>query len=98
MRAFAIVVLFAACSSRGASEPEFQPVMTIDARPPDAPPPAKAAGHNEVCRAGTRSGNPDPMAARACEPGLECCYPCGIEGCDWVCHTPAECAVDRRRP
>ena len=90
-------ILACACSSRGA-EPEFAPVMTIDARPIDGPPAAKPAGHNEVCRAGARSGNADPMAQRTCERGLECCYPCGIEGCDWVCHTPAECALDGQSP
>lgn len=44
------------------------------------------AGLNEVCRVGTR---PDRsrrgVVARPCAPGLRCCYPCGIPGCDSVC-------------
>ena len=25
-----------------------------------------------------------------CAPGLECCYPCGIQGCDFVCTVPCD--------
>ncbi len=53
----------------------------------------------DVCQRGERSrgaGASGPVYS--CGPGLSCCYPCGIQGCDWVCHTPAECDVDRQRP
>jgi hypothetical protein len=37
----------------------------------------------------------DPLPAAE---GLSCCYPCGIDGCDSVCHTREECDMDRMRP
>jgi hypothetical protein len=37
------------------------------------------AGVGEVC--------PSESGA-ACEPGLVCCYPCGIPDCDWLCQEP----------
>jgi hypothetical protein len=53
--------------------------------------------HGDVCRFGIRheraGGGPAPVE---CGPGLRCCYPCGIQGCDFTCMTPAECNV--RRP
>ena len=55
--------------------------------------------HNQVCRFGARR---DPAiagkVARTCGPGLFCCYPCGVQGCDFVCHTKTECQLDSRRP
>jgi hypothetical protein len=51
-----------------------------------------AAGHGEVCHAY------DGSLDRPCAEGLSCCYPCGIDGCDSVCHTPEECDMDRMRP
>lgn len=53
-------------------------------------------GHGAVCRRGAQS--PDDTPVYECGPGLQCCYPCGIAGCDSVCHTPEECAMDRMRP
>jgi hypothetical protein len=50
------------------------------------------AGHDEVCHA--HDGSLD----RPCAEGLSCCYPCGTDGCDSVCHTPEECQVDQMRP
>lgn len=50
------------------------------------------AQHDEVC------SSYDGSVSRPCAAGLECCYPCGTDGCDSVCHTPAECDVDRMRP
>lgn len=55
------------------------------------------AGHNEVCYARDRSSDSGHEVA-TCAEGLECCYPCGIPGCDSVCHTPEECQVDMTRP
>jgi hypothetical protein len=81
---------------------------TIDAAivdaSPDAPAPdaaiakARTGKHNEVCRTGTRGPLRESKVVVACGSGLQCCYPCGIAGCDWVCHTAAECQMDRRRP
>lgn len=58
---------------------------------------APVGKHGDVCRRGERHLG-DPGRVVSCGPGLSCCYPCGIQGCDWVCHTPQECAVDSRRP
>jgi hypothetical protein len=58
---------------------------------------ARVGKRGDVCRTGSRSGRADDLVV-TCGPGLECCYPCGIEGCDWVCHTPSECEQDRERP
>lgn len=65
-------------------------------------PPRPRNNHGAICQLGERRrSSPDPgrlPRVETCGPGLECCYPCGIQGCDWVCHTPQECAVDRTRP
>lgn len=43
-----------------------------------------------TCAWGHREPHPDtPLAA--CQSGLSCCYPCGIDGCDSVCATKSEC-------
>jgi hypothetical protein len=71
----------------------------LDASPVDAAIVDKRKGkHNEVCRTGTRSPLGESRVVVACGSSLQCCYPCGIAGCDWVCHTAAECQMDRRRP
>lgn len=62
----------------------------------DEGPPA-VGKHGDVCQLGEqRHGAPGRVVS--CGPGLQCCYPCGIQGCDWVCHTPSECEMDSRRP
>ena len=50
------------------------------------------AAHGEVC------SSRDHAMERPCAEGLSCCYPCGIAGCDSVCHTQVECQMDRMRP
>lgn len=44
---------------------------------------------------GAGGGSSDGMLGEVCEPnenscgqGLACCYPCGVEGCDFVCEAP----------
>ena len=90
------------------------PAPVVDAAPPplidaalpsDATTKSKRLGkHGDVCAVGTRhprQSDDDPSAKVTpveCGPGLQCCYPCGIQGCDWVCHTQSECNMDRRRP
>ncbi|CAN5216672.1 hypothetical protein BH11MYX1_BH11MYX1_28520 [soil metagenome] len=62
-------------------------------------PAKKLGGHGAVCAFGARHPSGGGLdAPTECGPGLQCCYPCGIAGCDSVCHTPAECASDRQRP
>lgn len=49
-------------------------------------PVGKYAQKNEVCKVGERHGlRLFPTFARPCAPGLRCCYPCGIGGCNSVC-------------
>jgi hypothetical protein len=54
-----------------------------------------AGGAGAVCRLGEERESmrrPGPRAVKVedCGPGLQCGYPCGIPGCNWVCMTPAE--------
>ena len=55
------------------------------------------AQHNEVCYARDRETEEGRQVA-VCAEGLGCCYPCGIPGCDSVCHTAEECRMDEMRP
>jgi len=57
----------------------------------------RASKHGDVCEKATDSPLGLPRKVRDCGPGLHCCYPCGIVGCDSVCHTAAECAYDIKR-
>lgn len=47
------------------------------------------AKQGQICRVGRRflrgSGALNPHQARPCAPGLKCCYPCGVPGCNSVC-------------
>jgi hypothetical protein len=63
---------------------------TDHARGPDGA--ATDGSEGAVCAWGERSDAPrrsTPLAS--CQPGLSCCYPCGIAGCDSVCATKARC-------
>ena len=57
----------------------------------------KLGKRGDVCRWNVphqnTGGPPYPVK---CGPGLNCCYPCGIQGCDFTCMTKTECDV--RRP
>jgi hypothetical protein len=93
-------------------EPELEPPSEVQAPPPDpAPgeepagpkPAAKGARRGAVCQTGTRpaideDGKTREPVRRDCQAGLQCCYPCGIAGCDWICATPTECSAWRTRP
>lgn len=52
----------------------------------------RVAAHGEVC------SSAEGGTVATCAPGLFCCYPCGIDGCDSVCHTAEECEADHMRP
>ena len=42
----------------------------------------------DVCARGSRGNRDEGSVSRPvlkCGPGLQCCYPCGIPGCDSVC-------------
>jgi hypothetical protein len=70
-------------------EPGNPPPPPVPAPPRPAPSSDVARG-GEVCRSGARSGG---GIDRPCAPGLQCCYPCGVEGCDSVCM--ADCGPPR---
>ena len=53
---------------------------------PGCPDAGDYAGVGEVCQAGELFDA--GTAPRPCEPGLVCCYPCGIAGCDFRCIEP----------
>jgi hypothetical protein len=76
----ALALLLAACGSSQAPSP--------------APPPqpgAKIDGtEGAVCAWGHRDPHPGHSPA-ACAAGMQCCYPCGIDGCDSVCEAVTEC-------
>lgn len=42
-----------------------------------------------VCRPGAHDHQ--DASVRSCPEGLSCCYPCGVEGCAWVCASPERC-------
>jgi hypothetical protein len=73
-------------------------VAPLDARRVDAQPPVdagvvkkqpKVGKLGDVCAKGSRSQDlddgPTSRPVLTCGPGLMCCYPCGIPGCDSVC-------------
>jgi hypothetical protein len=71
-----------------AADARISDAAPIDAAPVDAPLDARTidagprpAREGEVCKKGRGSLAPE----RPCEHGLHCCYPCGIQGCDFVC-------------
>lgn len=81
-----LAALLTACGA-GAGSPDTTPrhgEAPVDRSGP--------AGHDEVCSAY------DGSFERPCAAGLSCCYPCGVDGCDSVCHTEEECGVDMMRP
>lgn len=44
----------------------------------------EVGGPGTICRLG-RMSEDSTREVHACGPGLSCCYPCGVEGCDSVC-------------
>jgi hypothetical protein len=47
------------------------------------------AKEGEACHLGERSAHQPGETEKPCAEGLNCCYPCGIAGCDWVCRASA---------
>lgn len=67
---------------------------TTAAQPADADGPI-------ICRLGQRNASmqgEEPRQAQECPTGTQCCYPCGIAGCDWHCASPELCASWRALP
>jgi hypothetical protein len=44
----------------------------------------------DVCDVGSRHKDAAERPVVECGPGLNCCYPCGIDGCDSTCYA-GEC-------
>jgi hypothetical protein len=81
-------------------EPEPAPVAPAE---PEPEPVIKGVRRGGVCRTGTRhavdgDSKKHTSVHRDCRAGLQCCYPCGMAGCDWVCATQAECKSWRTLP
>lgn len=63
---------------------------------PDAAVVVRDKTYGEVCKLGWRSKEQSPRKKTVtCGVGLSCCYPCGVDGCDFTCLTNAECSVPR---
>lgn len=63
------------------------PPSTVD----NATPTAAIGKAGAVCRIGDQ--HTGSAVAVECGPGLNCCYPCGIDGCDSVCMA-GDCPTD----
>lgn len=58
-----------------------------------------ACGAPQEGSGGSDGGPPPPSPSTcggsgdsaACPSGMQCCYPCGVQGCDWVCASPEQC-------
>jgi hypothetical protein len=74
-----VVVLFAACGGPRSTAPGGG-----TAGGGDGSGSATTGGEGAICAVGAQNQDPNAQAV-ACAEGLECCYPCGIEGCDSVC-------------
>ncbi|MAC29570.1 MAG: hypothetical protein CMH59_24325 [Myxococcales bacterium] len=84
-RSFVLAALLAlsACGSGGEPDDEVTSGDEVEQRGEETP------AEPIVCRAGSQGG---PAEVRACPEGLSCCYPCGVEGCHWVCADAETCA------
>ena len=76
-----LLALLAGCAGRQVEQEE----------PPPPPPPPPVAGEGQVCRYGAMGIASPEETAPPCPEGLSCCYPCGVDGCDWVCADEATC-------
>ncbi|MBK9034886.1 MAG: hypothetical protein IPL61_27085 [Myxococcales bacterium] len=82
------LILSAACGGPRSTSPAGDPGDPV--APPDEPgdPVAPGAGgEGTICRIGEGHPQGDQATATPCADGLQCCYPCGIPGCDSVCMT-----------
>ena len=77
------VLLIAACGGPTSTAPSGDP-------PGDSP---TAGGPGSICAVGDQHPEGTTVTAVACADGLQCCYPCGIDGCDSVCM--ADCGPPR---
>jgi hypothetical protein len=86
--ALALALALAACSS---------PAKPVASSTSSGGSDSKLGNHGAVCGLGSRhESSSDAPAPVECSAGLQCCYPCGIDGCDDVCMTPDEC--NEKRP
>ncbi|MBW2527921.1 MAG: hypothetical protein JRI23_27320 [Deltaproteobacteria bacterium] len=77
------------------------PSGTASRRADGGPRPTQA--QRQVCRLGSLDMTPPGEATHArvatpCAAPLQCCYPCGMAGCDWICATPEQCRAWSTRP
>ena len=77
IRSLILLAMLAACGSSHVTPANSQKPAT--------------GGEGAVCAVGKR--HKGEGSAVECAPGLNCCYPCGIDGCDSVCQV-GECRDD----
>ena len=86
MKRFAIAIILAACGSGRTTGT----MSSGGAGPPPPPGPKTDGTEGAVCGWGHRNTERHDAPA-ACQAGLQCCYPCGIDGCDSVCEAVTDC-------
>ena len=96
MKQVLIVLFLVACGGKQT------PPSTVDNTTPNDDPGKSPAGDKpvdtssvgkagDVCHIGRQHAG--SAVAVDCGPGLNCCYPCGIDGCDSVCMA-GDCPTD----
>ncbi len=88
MRWLGIVLFVLACASEPSEVENEESTGNVSLETRDSDADGQLAQQGEVCRSGGE--NPESIQ-RGCAEGFNCCYPCGMEGCDYVCATPDEC-------
>lgn len=79
MKQILIALFVVACGGKQ-TPPSTVDNATPAGKPADKPAIGKAG---DVCHVGRQ--HEGSRVAVDCGPGLNCCYPCGIDGCDSVC-------------
>ena len=83
MKSILLVLLLAACGGKHPSSSTVDNGTANDK--------IGVGKEGDVCHVGRQhEGN---AVAVECGPGLNCCYPCGIDGCDSVCRV-GDCPTD----
>jgi hypothetical protein len=92
LRGALLILLLGGCL--GGSTPPAEPTPGSGSGSGSGTAAVVPGGAGTICHAGLRHppGEPPPEV-HPCAPGLQCCYPCGIEGCDSVCM--ADCGPPR---
>ena len=83
MKQILILLALAACGGKQTPAPTVDNATSTDQTTPTDKTGVGTEG--DVCHLGRQ--HVGSAVAVDCGPGLSCCYPCGIDGCDSVCMT-----------